>query len=338
MKKNMTKLFLGLTVLFMIIAVIFSACPNDTTTNIVAGGGGDNPPPGPVEIPIESISIGRASVRVEKDKAVVLEATIYPITTTMSKEKTWSSSNEAVATVSGGTVVGVSDGDATITVTTVNGKTDTCTVTVVSDGSGEGSDNIPVTGVRLITTDLTLEVGAIVLLEWEVLPANALNKTVTWIYETTKVEVNSADGRLRAINYTEGGPAATVTVKTNDGGFEASISVTINKPSDEYQGPENPDTGGSNIDDSGEIELPNNGGNATLKDDDLTLSVTIDGDDKAVAWQWYVNTTNAYSGATKIAAPLGTQPTYDPPTNVAGKKYYFVEVTLESGKKKHTAR
>lgn len=76
-------------------------------------------------------------VELDKTTAIVsiggtetLTATITPDDAT-NKNLTWSSSNEAVATVANGVVKGVSVGDATITVTTVDGsKTATCTVTV----------------------------------------------------------------------------------------------------------------------------------------------------------------------------------------------------------------
>ncbi len=63
--------------------------------------------------------------------AVTLVETAAPAEAT-NKAVTWSSSNEAVATVSGGQVTPVSAGSATITVTTDDGGfTDTCEITVV---------------------------------------------------------------------------------------------------------------------------------------------------------------------------------------------------------------
>jgi hypothetical protein len=61
-----------------------------------------------------------------------LAYTIQPSNAT-NKNVAWSSSNSAVATVSGGLVTAVAVGNATITVTTVDGgKTDTCNVSVSS--------------------------------------------------------------------------------------------------------------------------------------------------------------------------------------------------------------
>jgi phi13 family phage major tail protein len=74
------------------------------------------------------------SLSLEVDEVRQLAATVLPLIAT-NKAVTWSSSDETKATVSSaGLVTGIAAGEATITVTTVDGsKTDTCTVTVTSD-------------------------------------------------------------------------------------------------------------------------------------------------------------------------------------------------------------
>ena len=67
-----------------------------------------------------------------KGASETLKATINPSDTTDSKVLTWTTSNNRVATVDGnGKVTGVSEGEATITVRTSNGKTASCKVTVI---------------------------------------------------------------------------------------------------------------------------------------------------------------------------------------------------------------
>ncbi|MFR2769305.1 MAG: Ig-like domain-containing protein [Thomasclavelia sp.] len=62
-----------------------------------------------------------------KGTSETLKATINPSDTTDSKALTWTTSNNRVATVDGnGKVTGVSEGNATITVRTSNGKTASC--------------------------------------------------------------------------------------------------------------------------------------------------------------------------------------------------------------------
>mgnify|MGYP003294177118 FL=1 len=67
---------------------------------------------------------------------VVATATVAPADAT-DKSVTWTSDNDAVATVADGVVTAVAEGTATITVTTVDGEfTATCVVTVTEVESG----------------------------------------------------------------------------------------------------------------------------------------------------------------------------------------------------------
>ena len=68
---------------------------------------------------------------------MTLIATINPSYAT-DKSLTWQTSDDKIATVADGIVTGVAEGKVTITVTTSNGKTATCEVTVLPKGtSGE---------------------------------------------------------------------------------------------------------------------------------------------------------------------------------------------------------
>ena len=87
---------------------------------------------GATPIAVERVTLDPTTATVEAGKTVKLTATVAPENAT-NKGVTWSSSDETVATVSGGTVTGVAAGTATITVTTKDGeKTATCTVTVTA--------------------------------------------------------------------------------------------------------------------------------------------------------------------------------------------------------------
>ena len=75
-----------------------------------------------------------ATLTLGETETVTLIPTVLPAEAT-DKSVTWSSSNEAVATVTDGVVTAVAAGTATITVTTTDGaKTATCTVTVSPAG------------------------------------------------------------------------------------------------------------------------------------------------------------------------------------------------------------
>ena len=128
---------------------------------------------------------------------------------------TWKSSNTAVATVSSkGVVTAKSDGTATITVTTYNGKTATCKVTVKPDP----------TAVKLNKTSLTLETGKTYTLIKSFTPSNAYPK-VTWKSSNTSVATVSATGVVTA--KTAG--TATITVTTYNG-KTATCKVTVSAP------------------------------------------------------------------------------------------------------------
>lgn len=82
-------------------------------------------------ISVTGVAISPKTTSIEVAGTTKLESTVAPSTAT-NKSVSYKSSDEAVATVSSnGTVTGVSEGEATITVTTQDGnKTDTATVTV----------------------------------------------------------------------------------------------------------------------------------------------------------------------------------------------------------------
>lgn len=82
--------------------------------------------------PIEAVEVklDKSSLSLIKDGTKTLTATILPENTT-DKTLSWSTSDETVATVADGVVTALSVGEVTITVTTANGKTATCQITVI---------------------------------------------------------------------------------------------------------------------------------------------------------------------------------------------------------------
>lgn len=82
---------------------------------------------------ITSVHLNLTAITLDEGVSQTLRATINPSDTTDDTTLTWLSSNTNVATVDQeGNVTAVKEGVATITVTTVNGKEATCTVTVLN--------------------------------------------------------------------------------------------------------------------------------------------------------------------------------------------------------------
>ena len=82
--------------------------------------------------PIESITLNKTTLSLVKGNSETLQATINLSDATDDKTLTWKSEDENIAKVDGnGKVTGVGTGTTNITVTTSNGKSATCKVTVV---------------------------------------------------------------------------------------------------------------------------------------------------------------------------------------------------------------
>ena len=134
------------------------------------------------------------------------------------KAVTWTSSNTAVATVTGtGLVKAIKNGTANITVKTHDGGfTKTCKITV----------GIPVTSVNINTTSRTITAGKTFQMAAWPQPTNASNKTVTWSSSNPAVAKVSSTGLVTGVN----GGTAKITVKTNDGGLTAVCTFTVTVP------------------------------------------------------------------------------------------------------------
>ena len=149
-------------------------------------------------------------------EAISLTYELLPINAT-NKLVTWASDDESVATVDmQGEVIGEALGEATITITTIDGNfSDTCAIHVV-----EGS--ISVTGISLNQNTMTAYVGDTPRLIPVIQPLNATNKNITWSSTNTSVATID-DGLISAL----AAGTTNISVTTIDGGFVASCSLTV---------------------------------------------------------------------------------------------------------------
>lgn len=170
-------------------------------------------------IAVTGVSLDETSLTMTEGDTHTLTATVSPTDAT-DKSVSWSSSNSSVAEVSSsGVVIAKTAGNATITVKTTNGgKTASCAVKV-------NAKVIPVTGVSLDKTSLTMTEGDTQILTATVTPSNATTKYVTWSSSATSVAGVSSSG----IVFAESAGSATITAKTVDGGKTASCYVVVNK-------------------------------------------------------------------------------------------------------------
>ena len=102
---------------------------------------------------VTSVTLNKSALSLEVGKTGQLSATVLPNSAT-NKSVSWSSNNEAVATVStNGTVTAKKAGTAVITATAVNGKSASCIVTVTG-GSTEPTE--PVEPTNSVSASATL--------------------------------------------------------------------------------------------------------------------------------------------------------------------------------------
>lgn len=179
-----------------------------------------------VKSPIISVSLNETSKTLNKGSSFILEATIDPINTTDDKTLTWTSSNESVATVKDGTVTAIGAGNATITVTTSNGKTATCEVKVVDIKE-------LVLDVKNLTLDLSVDSNKTGQLNAEIIynqltrniADNSIAFPMTWKSSDTSIATVDENGLVTA----KGIGKAMITVSILDGEYKATCEVTVNK-------------------------------------------------------------------------------------------------------------
>ena len=167
--------------------------------------------------PVSGVVLDKSSITVAVGVGDTLTASVVP-DNAGNRSVVWSSDNPAVATVDQeGKVTAVAPGSAGITVTTGEGGfTAACTVTVQQS-------KVPVTGVVLNKTGITVEAGSSDLLTATVLPDNADNRSVVWSSDTPAVAAVDQEGKVTAV----ASGSANVTVTTSEGAFSAGCLVEV---------------------------------------------------------------------------------------------------------------
>jgi uncharacterized protein YjdB len=170
-----------------------------------------------VVVPVTGVHVSQTTLNLTKGEIISLTATITPEDAT-DKGVTWTSSDNSVVTVDdSGNLTAVGGGTATVTVTTKDGGyTDSCAVTV----------SVPVTGISLDRTNLTLIRGATDIVIPTISPSDATDTSVSWSSSDNSIATVDETGKVTAVS----AGTATITVTTNDGGFTAQCTVTVVVP------------------------------------------------------------------------------------------------------------
>ena len=160
----------------------------------------------------KSVLLNKTSADIVVGETLTLTATVSPNNAT-DKTVTWTSSDESVVTVSEGTVTGLKAGTATITATTVNGLSASCTVSV---------KEVYPKSVLLNKTSADIVVGETLTLTATVSPNNATDKTIRWTSSDKSVAAVNSEGLVIG----EGIGTATITATTVNG-LTASCTVNV---------------------------------------------------------------------------------------------------------------
>ena len=154
-----------------------------------------------------------ATLNLSGTKTVQLTATVNPNTANINKGVTWKSNDTSIATVSqSGVVTGVKNGSTTITATTGNGKSTTCTITVITT----------ITSIKLNYTTASLQEGNTLQLNATINPTST-TETVTW-YATNSCASVTQSGLVTA----KAGGSVNVVAKNPAGTITATCTITIN--------------------------------------------------------------------------------------------------------------
>ena len=170
---------------------------------------------------VDSVTLNRSSISLEKGDRFTLSATVCPGNAT-NQAICWRSTNTSVASVSSGVVTAKARGYAYIYAETQDGsgEYDSCYVKVTED--------ILVTSVSVSPSSKTMTVGASTYLYETVCPTNATNPCVEWTSSNSCVaSVNSISGLVYA---KKAGTAYIYATATDGSGIRGCCEVTVYVP------------------------------------------------------------------------------------------------------------
>ena len=198
---------------------ITTVAPGTATIKIIVGGASASCKV-TVTQAVTKITLNKTKLSLDVPQTYQLTATITP-SDASNKTLNWTSSNPAAATVdANGLVTAVGNGTAVIKAESTDGTgiSASCTVTVIDPSK------IPVSGIALDKTSLSLEAMEDYQLTATVSPTNAANKGLIWSSSNEAVATVDSNGKVTAV--AKG--TATITATAADGyGASANCTVTV---------------------------------------------------------------------------------------------------------------
>jgi uncharacterized protein YjdB len=175
------------------------------------------------DIPVTGIQLNQSSLQLVVNTTATLVAIFVPVNATNQMIR-WSSNNASVATVNNGRVTAITSGNAVITAMAADGGfIATCTVTVPLP-------NIPVTSITLTPSTMILGLKQTATLTATILPANATNKTLTWISSNpTIVSTNPRNVDSNSIMVT-GNNTGNATITATCNSVQTTTRITVVSP------------------------------------------------------------------------------------------------------------
>lgn len=170
-----------------------------------------------VVVPVTGVKIGATALKIPKGETRLLTASVYPSNAT-NKGITWSSSNNAIATVNeAGQITAKSKGTVNIkAVSKDGGYSATCVVEVLQLASS----------VKLNYTSITLDVGKYKTFTATITPSTVSYPSVVWKTSNRNVVAISSKGLIKGVS----AGTATITCTTKDGNAKTTCKVTVVQP------------------------------------------------------------------------------------------------------------
>ncbi|MGL5765907.1 MAG: Ig-like domain-containing protein, partial [Sarcina sp.] len=201
--------------------LVVKSTSNVTINGFSLGNGG-----GSQDVPVSSISLNKSSHTFTDFTIMQLTATVNPSNAT-NKTIAWASSNSNIASVSSnGLVTAKANGTCTITATSHNNKTSTCSVTIEKDDT-----SIPVSSISVSPANKICYINDSFSLLATIIPSNAIDKAITWSSSSTSIATVDTTGKVtaRAIGN------ATITARTNNS-KTATCNVQVKNKEDGLAG------------------------------------------------------------------------------------------------------